>query len=152
MSKTVILIKPFVFSPPASEGARLTKEVKFFPEKDSNGNWVPTEIELPDDIAAHDWIKDHYADGAIERPEVTAKRAQVSAELLKKKQDDNALQLAKAEQAMVRAGVSRKPVDTNDADVQRELNTPVNQLKGERGADVDKTAGKLKANEKAGSK
>ena len=85
---------------------------------------------MPDDIAAHDWIKDHYADGAIEHPEVTADRAQVYAELLKKKQDDNAVQLAKAEQAMVRAGISRKPVDSNDADVRRELNTPVNQLKG----------------------
>ena len=83
MPKTVILLKPFVFSPPLGEGVRLTKEVKFFPEKDTHGNWVPTETDLPDDVAEHDWIKNHYADGAIERPEITAKRSEAAADALK---------------------------------------------------------------------
>jgi hypothetical protein len=144
MPKTVILLKPFVFSPPLSEGARLTKEVKFYPDKDTHGNWIPTETDLPDDVAAHDWIENHYADGAIERPELTAKRSEVAAAALKKQQDDNALQLAKAEQAMTRAGVSRKPVDMNDAAVQKELNTPVSELKGDRGSDMDKPIGNKK--------
>jgi hypothetical protein len=152
MSKTVTLLKPFRFSPPLGE-SRLTKEVPFTPNKDSNGNWIPTEIDLPDDIAEHSWIKNDYADGAIERPEQTAKRAEVVAVALKKQQDDNAIQLAKAEQAMARAGASRKPIDTNDDEVQRQLNTPVNELKGSRGGDIDQPIDKDKTAPKAkGSK
>lgn len=136
MSKTVVLLKPFVFSPPAGK-SRIAQEVRFTPNKDANGNWVPTDTDLPDEVAGHEWIKDHYADGAIERPEATAKRAEAVAARLKQQQDDNAIQIARAEQAMTRAGLARKPVDTNDANVQKDLNTPVNELKGNRGADVD---------------
>lgn len=138
MTKEVILLKPFVFSPKAAENQRLTKEIKFSPEKDSRtGAWVPTKIELPDEVAEHEWIAESYADGAIERPEVTAARVEAEHKRLEKIKDDNAVQLAKAEQAMNRAGAGRKVVDMNDDDVKKELNTPVNVLKGNRGKGID---------------
>lgn len=142
MPTKVIVLKPFVFSHPAKENERLTKEVKFVPNKDKNGKWVPTETELPDNIAEHEWIANSYADGAIERPEVTAARAEVEKKRLEKVQEDNKIQLAKAEQAMNRAGASKKAVDFNDADVQKELNTPINELKGARGKGIDKPVNK----------
>ncbi len=138
MPKIVILLKPFVFSPPAEIGVRLTKEIKYTPEKDATGKWTPTEIELPDEVAAHEWIAESYADGAIERPEVTAARAEAEKKRLEKVEEDNALQLAKAQQAMNRSKVTTKTVDMNNEDVQKELNTPVNELKGNRGKSIDK--------------
>lgn len=140
MSKEVILLKPFVFSPKAAEGQRLTQEIKFSPEKDPRtGAWAPTKIELPDEVAEHEWVSEQYADGAIERPEVTAARAEAEKKRLEKVQDDNAKQLLKAEQAMHRAGGATKAIDLNSAEVQKDLNTPVNELKGARGKGIDKT-------------
>jgi hypothetical protein len=139
MTVKTILLKPFTFSYPLGNNpnARLTKEKKFEPEKDSQGRWKPTEIELDDDIAKHPWIKEHYADGAIERPEVTAARAEAEQKKLEKQQEDNAIQLGKAQQALARSTVSR-PIDMTDEAVQRELNTPVNVLRGSQGTDIDK--------------
>lgn len=145
MPTKVTLLKPFVFSHSAKENERLTKEIKFFPNKDKNGKWVPTEIEIPDEVAEHEWIANNYADGAIERPEVTAARAEAEKKRLEKVQEDNAIQLAKAEQAMSRSGAGKKAIDLTDAAVQKELNTPVSELKGARGKSIDKPVNKASA-------
>lgn len=137
MPKKVILLRPFVFSSPPRGNERLTREQKFTPQKDpQTGQWIPTEIELEDHVAGHEWISEHYADGCIERPEVTAKRVEEVEARKKKQAEDNALQLAKAENAMVRAGAVT-PIKINDEEVEKELNTPVNQLKGKRGSGID---------------
>lgn len=139
MGKKVTLLRPFVFSTPATGGQRMPTELKFTPRKDAHsGSWLPTEIELPDEVAKHDFIKVHFADGCIERPEVTAARVEAEQAARKKKDEDDALQLQKAQDALRRASGAHEVHQVNEDDVARQLNTPVNKLGAEQGRGIDK--------------
>lgn len=144
MPKTVTLLRPFVFSsPPKDEHHKLPREQWFKPQKDAaTGDWVPTPVELPDDVANHPFIAEHYADGCIERPEITAER--VAALQAKRQQEDevNARELRKAEEALKRASGTHEVHKAIDEDVERQLNTPVNQLNAQQGQGIGKKAGK----------
>lgn len=139
MGKKVTLLRPFVFSTPAVGEQRVPREQKFFPHKDAHsGAWIPTEVELPDEVAKHDFIKVHFADGCIERPEVTAARVEAEQKARKKREDDDALQLQKAQDALRRASGAHEVHQVNEDDVARQLNTPVNQLGAQQGRGIDK--------------
>lgn len=139
MGKKVTLLRPFVFSTPPVGEQRVPREQKFFPNKDAHsGAWLPTEVELPDEVAQHDFIKVHFADGCIERPEVTAARVQAEQAARKKKDEDDALQLQKAQDALRRASGAHEVHQVNEKDVERQLNTPVNKLRAEQGKGIDK--------------
>jgi hypothetical protein len=139
MGKTVTLLRPFVFSSPPIGNQRMPGEHKFTPQKNVHtGEWTPTEIELPDEVAKHDFIKVHYADGCIERPEVTAARVKKEQEVRKQKDEDDARELQKAQDALRRASGAHEVHQVNENDVARQLNTPVNQLGAQQGKGIDK--------------
>jgi hypothetical protein len=140
MGHKVIVVRPFVFSAQPSPGQRLVSELRIAPVKNADGAWLPTEVELPPHVAEHPWIKTDFADGCIERPEMTAER--VAREKAKKKAEDeeNTKQLALAQQAMKRA-TGATVAKATEEDVARDLNTPVNELRANRGKDIgDKAA------------
>jgi len=138
MGKKVTLLRPFVFSTPAIGDQRVPREQKFAPQKNVHtGEWIPTEVELPDEVAKHDFIKVHYADGCIERPEVTAARVKKEQETRKQKDEDDARELQKAQDALRRASGSHAVHQANEDDVARQLNTPVNKLGAEQGKGID---------------
>jgi len=138
MSKKFTLLRPFVFSSPSVGEKRLPTEQKFTPQKNAQtGEWIPTEIDLPDDVAKHDFIKVHYADGCLERPEVTAARVKKEQEVRKQKEADDARELQKAQDALRRATGAHEVHQVNEQDVARQLNTPVNKLGAEQGKGID---------------
>ena len=139
MGKKVTLLRPFVFSTPAVGGQRIPGEQKFIPHRNiQTGEWIPTEVELPDEVAKHDFIKVHFADGCIERPEVTAARVEAEQKARKKKDEDDARELQKAQDALRRASGAHEVHQVNEDDVARQLNTPVNKLGAEQGRGIDK--------------
>lgn len=139
MGKKFTLLRPFVFSSPAVGEQRVPREQKFTPQKNAQtGEWIPTEVELPDEVAKHDFIKVHYADGCLERPEVTAARIQKEQETRKQKEADDARELQKAQDALRRASGAHEVHQVNEQDVARQLNTPVNKLGAEQGQGIDK--------------
>jgi len=141
MSKTVILLRPFTFSYPSTGGEnhRLPREQKFAPLRDKEtGGWLPTEQELPDEVAEHSFISEHFADGCIERPEVTKARIEAAQAKVTKEKEDNARELKKAEDALKRASGSHAVHKITEAKVEQQLNTPVNEIGAKQGADIDK--------------
>lgn len=139
MSTTVTQIRPFVFSMPAAGKQRMPGEKKFPLQRNAQtGEWIPMEIQLTDEEAKHDFFKVHFADGCIERPEVTAARVEAEQKARKKRDEDDALQLQKAQDALRRASGAHEVHQVNEDDVARQLNTPVNQLGAQQGRGIDK--------------
>lgn len=140
MSKTVTLLRPFTFSRPATGRGGLPTEQKFKPQWDDKAKqWIPTEIDLPDDMVDHPFIADDYADGCIERPAATA--ARLGAVTTKKEADDELgrRELKKAEDALKRASGSHEVQQRASLSQAEQLNTPVNELRAQHGAQVSKT-------------
>ena len=145
MGKKVTLLRPFVFSTPAVGEQRVPREQKFTPQKHPHtGEWIPTEVELSDEVANHDFIKMHYADGCIERPEVTVARVTKEQETRKQKDAEDERELQKAHDALRRASGSHAVHQANEDDVARQLNTPVNKLGAEQGKGIDTPIDKAK--------
>lgn len=142
MAQTVTLLRPFHLSfPSTGEHHRLPREKKFAPRRNlQSGEWIPTEVELTDEEANHPYIKDHWADGCIERPEVTAARVQAAQEKQRKEDADNAKELRKAEEALKRATGAHDVHKAAGTATDKELNTPVNELGASRGKSIDETA------------
>lgn len=142
MSKTVTLLRPFTFSYPSNGGEhhRLTREKKFTPERNKEGEWIPTEVNIPDEIAAHPFIAEQYADGCIERPDVTAARVKTLKEKQAKEDALAAQELKKAEDALKRASGAHKVHQANESEVAKQLDTPVNQLGAQQGKGIDEKA------------
>lgn len=140
MSKTVTLLRPFVFSRPATGRGGLATEQKFRPQWDDHvKQWIPTEVDLPDDMCDHPFIAEDYADGCIERPAAT--EARLGAVKAKKDSDDELgrRELKKAEDALRRASGSHEVQQRASVSQAEQLNTPVNQLQAQHGAGISKT-------------
>lgn len=141
MPKTVTLLKPFHFSRPPVPGTKLPTELKFYPNRDpKTKEWIPTEVDLDDDVANHEWVQSSFADGAIERPEVTKARLEAAHAKQKIENENNAAELARAEQALKRATGAHETQQRTEAKVAKELETPVNALGAQQGLDIDKAA------------
>lgn len=137
----VIVLRPFVFTYPAKDKRqKLATELKITPDRDPiTKDWAPTERELSDEIADHPWIREHHADGCIEHPEKTKARMDEVAEKRAAETKAAAKIIADAEAALARAGrgaAAVKPI--LEGDLERELDTPVNELQAARGSDIDK--------------
>lgn len=126
MAHKIRVLKTFRFSH-NKDGGRLPKEDIF----------TPGEHEIDDHMANHPWIKDHFADGHIERPELAVKRLEAEKKAAEFKAQEAAFALSTAEKAMARL-VSSQPNLVLDKDaIERELNTPVNVLRnGQNGNSV----------------
>lgn len=144
---TVIVIKPFVFSRPVAAAkagvtAVLPHEKRFVPNKSKEtGAWEPTEMQMPADIYADPWISVGFADGAIESPTVTQQRLQVVADRAAAQAKENDRQNKLAEAALARAQGKTNltaPPAVDDAQLEKDLNTPINELVRAAGTDVDK--------------
>lgn len=139
MPKTVVVLKPFVFTfPPKSRREKLATELKVVPNRDPvTKDWVPTERELPDEVAEHEWVSQQFADGAIERPEKTQARMEAAAE--KHKEEAAAAQkiIEQAQAALARMTKTAEATQVREEDLTRELETPVSQLRAQQGMDLD---------------
>jgi hypothetical protein len=100
--------------------------------------------EVDDDIYNHPYIRDHFADGKIERPEVT--QARLAAQLAKVEADNKeaAIVTAKANAAFARLKAAQPEAKASAADIERELNTPVSQLKTVQGSDISQPVSTLR--------
>jgi hypothetical protein len=108
----------------------LGRERKF-----SKGEHVLDESNVDDaEVLAHPWVSRDLADGAIESPERTAAR-------LKAEEEKNAAEVKRREQlqaeadaALERAQVAAEKQGEAGANVQSDLDTPLNQPRGRRRA------------------
>jgi hypothetical protein len=143
MPQKIMVVKPFVYTLPARhKREKLATSVPFTPNRDPvTKEWAPTEIEIDDEMASHEWIKRDFADGCIERPEVTQARIDALEEKRKKELDEAQVVIKQAEAALARAGSRTKTDGEHKADLDRDLNTPINQLRGDRGSDIDQPIG-----------
>jgi hypothetical protein len=143
MPQKIMVVKPFVYTlPPKHKREKLATEVKIVPNKDPvTKEWAPTELEIDDEMASHPWIKDDFADGCIERPEVTKARIDALDEKHKKEVQEAQVVIKQAEAALARAGSRTKTDAEHKSDLERDLNTPVNQLRSDRGSDIDQPIG-----------
>jgi len=133
----VVLLRPFVYSHRPTSGSRLTTETKFLPDMNKQTKaWEPTETTIPDDIWSDPWVSEQYADGAIERLEVTKNRMQMAHDRLQEELEANAKIVQQAEAAFARAQGAANVKQQRENTVADELNTPVNQLKNQQGADI----------------
>lgn len=126
------VLKPFVLSIKAQVNQKLPTEIKF----------KPGVHEISEEIANHWYIRE-YADGCIETPEQAAARIQAAAAEAERVEKENEKSRREAEAAFRRAtGASgeKKPLDMSDEKLQKELNTPVNQLQANAGKDIDAPA------------
>jgi hypothetical protein len=151
MPQTVIVLRPFVFTfAPIHGHQKLATELKITPERDPlTKEWKPTERELSDDILAHPWISEHFADGCIERPEKTKERMEAAQAKKDAEIKASAKIVADAEAALARASRGTQIKQGREADVQRDLNTPINQLRSRQGDDIDQPIGPAKEPQKA---
>lgn len=147
MSETtveVILLKPFVFSRPPAKGQKLSQEFRFTPRIDpeaaksgSPHRWLPTKVEIPQFVADHPWVKEDFADGAIENPKVTQERLAAVEKAAEEERKKNAKIIKQAEDAYRRSTAGAQVAKERGKATEDELNTPVNQLGRLQGADID---------------
>lgn len=124
---SIRVTRPFTFSYPLGRGEKVARE-KLFPIGDH---------EVDDEIAKHPWIARDFADGCIETPAQAQERAQAAAIVASKAQDDADYWKAHAEAAMRRAeSLSLVQTHGDAAALERELNTPINQLGARQGAGI----------------
>lgn len=148
MPVVMTVLKPFVFSKPAAEKGRVPTEIKFHPERDpETGRWKPTDLELPDEVAAHPWVALDFADGAIESPAQAAERAKVLA-AQKIAADTAAEKINKQSELALARATGKAAVDAAaGAAVVSDLDTPVNVLAAKSGHDVDTPNGPVTVSE-----
>lgn len=122
------ILRPFVYSSQPSPGHKLPRERHF-----KKGH---IEISDDDPMLADPWITKHFADGAIETPQAARARADAAAQDAERATQEAQRATASAEQALARAGTSHVS-RVNETQLQKDLNTPTNELRGRSGSDVD---------------
>jgi hypothetical protein len=129
MAKLIVL-KPFMFTHPSQDHIRIAHETKFVPG---------IYHDVPSEIADHPWIK-AGADGKVETAAQTGARLKAEAKIKKDQDAANAIATAEAEAAVGRiAKAEAASSQRSAAEIEAELNTPVNELK-KRGAGAGVTA------------
>lgn len=114
------VLKPFVFSLPAPPGTNGPAVEQVFKAGDH---------DISDEMWDHPWIKGTLAEGRIESPKQTLARAkkELDIALESKRVADEATVQANA--AFARLQASRPQATASAAEIQKELNTPVTQLR-----------------------
>jgi hypothetical protein len=115
---TIHVLKPFRFSRLPAEGQKLTVEQTF----------EPGFHDIPEDMANHPWIKNDFADGRIERPEHMKARLETAAAAEDRVAKENAKTKELADAALARLTAASSDPTAREK-IEKELNTPVNQLK-----------------------
>jgi hypothetical protein len=117
---TIRVLKSFVFSTPVPNGINGPAVEKVFSKGDH---------EITEEMWNHPWIKGTLAEGKIESPKQTLARAQKELDSAKesKKVADEATAQANAAFARLQAAVPGNVASKEE--IERELNTPVNQLR-----------------------
>jgi hypothetical protein len=115
---TIRVKKTFVYSRPPKEGEKLAVERTF----------LPGEHEIDDEMAAHPWIAEHFADGHIESPAEAKARAEAAEAAATVAAAEAAQVQALADAAVARMAVGRGEEASKD-DIEKELNTPVSKLR-----------------------
>jgi hypothetical protein len=113
------VLKPFVFS-------RLPAGDKLATEK----HYPVGEHDIDEEMADHPWIRDHHADGRIESPAQTALRLEHHAVNLQQAAESAALASAEAQAAFARLTAAQPGAKASAEEIQKQLNTPVNILRG----------------------
>jgi hypothetical protein len=120
------VLKPFVFSSLPPNGSKLPVERHF----------AKGVKDIDEAMANHPWIRDEYADGHIERPEQARARLRAAAIAAKQAADEAAQVNRLAEEAIART-VAQSGTTASNEEIERELNTPANELQRQRGAALD---------------
>jgi hypothetical protein len=119
--QTIRVLKPLMFSHPAVGGEKLTTETQL-----SVG-----EHKVADAIADHPWIKGG-ADGRIETAKQAAERVAAAEQKIKEEKAEADNIRAQSEAAMVRLERAAPGAVGSAAEIEKELNTPVNVLRAKR--------------------
>lgn len=117
---TIRVLKPFVFSTPVPNGVNGPAVEKVF---------VKGDHEISNEMWEHPWIRDTLAEGKIESPKQTLARAAKELETAQesKKVADTATAQANAAFARLQAAIPENRASKEE--IERELNTPVSQLR-----------------------
>lgn len=123
----ITVLKPFGFSRKPKDGQGLPLEQTF----------RPGDHEIDDEMAAHPWIANHFADGCIETPEATAARTKLAADKAAQAATDAEQARIVAEAAFARLNVvhARGTLDSEEA--AKDLETPVGTLTAKQGVGID---------------
>jgi hypothetical protein len=128
---TIRVLKPFVFSTPVPDGTNGPAVEKFF---------GVGEHDVPDSMWKHPWISKTLAEGRIESPQQALARAKKDIEIAEKAKETADAATAQANAAFARLQSNSPTATASAEEIEKELNTPVNQLrkKGAAGAGVGK--------------
>lgn len=85
-------------------------------------------------VLDHTWIDQHFADGAVESPDVTRMRLQQEADAANVRRVQVEALQAEATAALARTTSASQSSTSSAEDIQDELNTPLNQPRRTRGA------------------
>lgn len=114
------VLKAFVFSHPATGRQRTTTETRF----------TPGEHVVSDEVANHHWIASG-ADGRIESAAQTVARAKAEAAKAELAKEDAERANAHAQAAVARLKAAEPVSADAAAEIERNLNTPVNILRNQ---------------------
>lgn len=117
---TIRVLKPFVFSTPVPKGVNGPAVEKVF---------VKGDHEISDEMWEHPWIKDTLAEGKIESPKQTLARAQKELDSAKESKRVADEATAQANAAFARLQAAAPGAVASKEEIEKELNTPVNQLR-----------------------
>jgi hypothetical protein len=123
------VLKQFTFSvrPPSGRNGAAVEKV-----------FHKGEHEIPEEMAAHPFISEHFADGCIERPEQAKARAEAAAVKAQQTAEEAARVNRLAEAAVARlTAQAATTTKASKEEIERELNTPVNLLKTTQGGGID---------------
>jgi hypothetical protein len=117
---TIRVLKPFVFSTPVPDGINGPAVEQVFSKGDH---------EISDEMWNHPWIRKTLAEGRIESPKQTLARAakELEAATESKKVADEATAQANAAFARLQAAIPAN--NASKEEIEKELNTPVSQLR-----------------------
>jgi hypothetical protein len=134
-NKTVIVLRSFVYSMKPQPGAKTAVSFR-----------VPAgDFELTDEMLANPWIYRDFADGCIESPAQAAERARVAHAAAQKADAEADRSRIRAEQAFARATGGQRYTDMSQEELNKVLNTPVNELNRQAGDGIDKTVAEKEA-------
>lgn len=117
---TIKVLKSFVFSTPVAEGVNGPAVEKRF---------TPGVHEINDEMWNHPWVSKSLADGCIESPAQTLERAKKERIDAVQAQENAERATAAANAAFARLQASVPGNTASKEEIEKELNTPVNQLR-----------------------
>lgn len=142
MPRKINVLKRFTFSYPPHPDHKLHREKQI----------EVGEQEIDEVMANHPWIREHYADGCIERPEAAVARADAAKATADKTAAEAKAAIEEAERAYNRTVAMAASVAVSPEQLEKDLNTPINRLAAEQGTGIDSATPAVEASKEGGGK